>query len=70
MPLKMKSPAGGTAGPFGNVAVGTADAREIPLQASARQTARLRERFGLTPAVAAATAALAYPATDTWAARS
>lgn len=65
-----KTPAGGTARAFGNVIPGRADASDLAPRPLQIQTTRLRERFGLTPAVAAATAALAYPNTDTWAARS
>lgn len=60
MPKNVRSPAGGTAGPLGNVFVGTVDSFQIAPRPTEIQTQRIARRFGFSPAVAATIAALAY----------
>ena len=64
--MKVKTPANGMARAFGNVASGSADAPEIAHCPAEIQIRNLRRQFNLSPAVAAATAALLYPQVDSW----
>ena len=50
----------------GIVAVGTADHPEVPVTAHEIQSARLRARYNLSPALAAVIAAYAYGVADRW----
>ncbi|GLS74637.1 hypothetical protein GCM10007890_66550 [Methylobacterium tardum] len=64
--MNVKTPAGGTARAFGDVAVGTADTSDLAPRTSQIQIEILRHRYRLSPAVAAATAALIYPPREHW----
>ena len=65
--MNVKTPgAGRRTGAFGNVIVGTSDTSEIAHPAAKIQTEHLRQRFNLSPAVAAVIAAHAFAVSETW----
>lgn len=65
--MNVKTPgAGQRARAFGNVIVGTSDGSEVAHPTAKIQTSHLRQRFNLSPALAAVIAAHAFGTPETW----
>lgn len=64
--MNEKTPASGMARAFGNVAVGTADVPDLAHRAPEIQSARLRKRFVLSPALAAEIAQHLHAVPEHW----